>query len=159
MRMKTPKWKPLPFKWTKCSCNLQWVCIRSKSHQSYSGRCTCERFTSCQSSSLLSERSSSDTWAQKAAISFSSPAQVMPQLFSTSTLGRLSRSETREKRRRPLVTVTSLSRRSTNRRDIRQKNRSPSHPTIYTQSFVVYSLSDISSCQNLCSSPGICWCR
>lgn len=52
-----------------------------------------KNFTSCQSSSLLSERSSSDTWAQKAAISFSSPAHVIPQLFNTSTLGRLRRSE------------------------------------------------------------------
>lgn len=56
-----------------------------------------KNFTSCQSSSLLSERSSSDTWAQKAAISFSSPAQVIPQLFNTSTLGRLRRSESRGK--------------------------------------------------------------
>lgn len=55
-------------------------------------------FTSCQSSSLLSERSSSKTWAQKAAISFSSPAQVMPQLLSTSTLGRFRRSGTGENR-------------------------------------------------------------
>lgn len=53
-------------------------------------------FTSCQSWSLLSERSSSDTWAQKAAISLSSPAQVIPQLFNTSTLGRLRRSESLE---------------------------------------------------------------
>lgn len=56
-------------------------------------------FTSCQSWSLLSERSSSDTWAQKAAISLSSPAQVIPQLFNTSTLGRLRRSESVERQK------------------------------------------------------------
>lgn len=48
--------------------------------------------TSCQSCSLLWDRSNSTTWAQKAAISAWSPALLIPQPFNTSTLGRFRRS-------------------------------------------------------------------
>lgn len=48
--------------------------------------------TSCQSWSLLWDKSNSTTWAQKAAISPWSPAWLIPQPFRTRTLGRFRRS-------------------------------------------------------------------
>lgn len=126
------KWKPLSFQQTKHSYNLQCLGRHSNSPQSCSERCTCNHFTSCQSSSLLSERSSSDTWAQKAAISFSSPAQVMPQLFSTSTLGRLRRSERDKEERWLLVSTEWLSYRKWQATKYDMQQRSPRNTTIYT---------------------------
>lgn len=54
--------------------------------------CSVIEYTSCQSRSLLWDRSSSMTWAQKAAISACSPALLIPQPLNTSIVGTFRRS-------------------------------------------------------------------